>query len=67
EEADFLAKDQEKLEQQYGDQVVKLRTKKLLKGLVTLDSILNPNDQFQKEKANIQFKRRILGPFRLEK
>ncbi|KAH9289296.1 hypothetical protein KI387_033413, partial [Taxus chinensis] len=46
----------EKLEQQYGDQVVQLRTNKLPKGLITLESIFNPNDQFRKEKANIQVK-----------
>ncbi|KAH9308532.1 hypothetical protein KI387_036443, partial [Taxus chinensis] len=41
----------------YGDQVVQLRTNKLPKGLITLESIFNPNDQFRKEKENIQIKR----------
>ncbi|KAH9299884.1 hypothetical protein KI387_044107 [Taxus chinensis] len=57
EEAEFSAKNQEKLEQQYGDQVVQLRTNKLPKGLITLESIFNPNDQLRKEKSNIQVKR----------
>ncbi|KAH9323061.1 hypothetical protein KI387_017700, partial [Taxus chinensis] len=52
--AEFSARNQDKLEQQYGDQVVQLRTNKLPKGLITLESIFNPNDQFWKEKANIQ-------------
>ncbi|KAH9289237.1 hypothetical protein KI387_033354, partial [Taxus chinensis] len=38
-----------------------MRTNKLPKGLVTLESIFNPNDQFRKEKANIQVKREDSG------
>ncbi|KAH9298485.1 hypothetical protein KI387_030167, partial [Taxus chinensis] len=56
EEAEFLVKNQEKLEQHYTDQVVQLRINKLPKGLVTLESIFNPNDQFRKEKDNIHVK-----------
>ncbi|KAH9306613.1 hypothetical protein KI387_011017, partial [Taxus chinensis] len=62
EEAEFLARNQDRLEQQYGDQVVQLRINKLPKGLVTLESIFNPNDQFRKEKANIQVKREDSEP-----
>ncbi|KAH9289573.1 hypothetical protein KI387_033690, partial [Taxus chinensis] len=62
EEVEFLARNQDKLEQQYGDQVVQLRKNKLPKGLVTLDSIFNPNDQFRKEKANIQVRREDSEP-----
>ncbi|KAH9295070.1 hypothetical protein KI387_038658, partial [Taxus chinensis] len=62
EEAEFSARNQDRLEQQYGDQVVQLRTNKLPKGLVTLESIFNPNDQFRKEKANIQVKREDSEP-----
>ncbi|KAH9308722.1 hypothetical protein KI387_036633, partial [Taxus chinensis] len=56
EEAKFLAKNQENLEQQYGDQVVQMRTNKLPKGIITLESIFNLNDEFGKEIENIQVK-----------
>ncbi|KAH9306950.1 hypothetical protein KI387_011354, partial [Taxus chinensis] len=56
EEAEFSAINQNRLEQQYGNQIVQLHTNKLPKGLVTLESIFNPNDQFRKEKANMQIK-----------
>ncbi|KAH9296663.1 hypothetical protein KI387_044243 [Taxus chinensis] len=62
EEAEFSTRNQDRLEQQYGDQVVQLRTNKLPKGLVTLESIFNPNDRFRKEKANIQVKREDSEP-----
>ncbi|KAH9304224.1 hypothetical protein KI387_008628, partial [Taxus chinensis] len=62
EEAEFSARNQDRLEQQYSDKVVHLRTNKLPKGLVTLDSIFNPNDQFRKEKDNIQVKREDSEP-----
>ncbi|KAH9296132.1 hypothetical protein KI387_039720, partial [Taxus chinensis] len=44
EEAEFSTRNQDKLHQQYGDQVVQLRTNKLPKGLITLESIFNLND-----------------------
>ncbi|KAH9317236.1 hypothetical protein KI387_019005, partial [Taxus chinensis] len=62
EEAESSARNQDRLEQQYGNQVVQLRTNKLPKGLVTLESIFNPNDHFRKEKANIQVKREDSEP-----
>ncbi|KAH9319366.1 hypothetical protein KI387_021135, partial [Taxus chinensis] len=62
EESEFSARNQDKLEQQYGDQVVQLRTNKLPKGLITLESIFNLNDQSRKEKENIQVKREDSEP-----
>ncbi|KAH9303668.1 hypothetical protein KI387_008072, partial [Taxus chinensis] len=66
EEDEFSSRNQDRLEQQYGDQVVQLRTNKLPKGLVTLESIFNPNDQFQKEKVNIQVKGEDSEPIFIE-
>ena len=43
-----------------------MRTKKLPKGLITLESIFNPNDQFRKEKANIQVKGEDSEPILVE-
>ncbi|KAH9308530.1 hypothetical protein KI387_036441, partial [Taxus chinensis] len=43
-----------------------LWTNKLPKGLLTLESIFNPNDQFRKEKANIYVKREDSKPILVE-
>lgn len=47
---------QDKFKQQYDDQVVQLKTNKLPKGLVTLESIFNIDDQLTKGKFGLQIK-----------
>ena len=44
EEAEFSQPNQQKLQEQYEDQVIQLKTNKLPKGLVTLESIFNTDD-----------------------
>ena len=53
EEAEFAQPNQQKLQDQYEDQVIRLRINKLPKGLVTLESISNTNDQLKKDKSSI--------------
>lgn len=53
EEDVFSASNQHKLEQQYGDQIIQLKSNKLPKGLITLESIFNADDQARKNKTNL--------------
>ena len=56
EEAEFSQPNQQKLQDQYEDQVIQLKANKLPKGLVPLESIFNIDDQLKKEKSSIQIK-----------
>lgn len=47
---------QAKIKHQYDDQVIQLKTNKLPKGLVTLESIFSSDDQLKKNKVGIQVK-----------
>ena len=44
-EAKFLKRNQSRLGDQYGDQIIHLNSNKLTKGLITLESVFNPDDQ----------------------
>lgn len=53
EEDIFVVPNQNKLKQNYGDQIVKLKSNKLPKGLVSLESIFNSDDHAKKGKTNL--------------
>lgn len=55
-EDQFFVVNQEKLKHQYDDQVIQLKNNKLPKGIVTLESIFNADDQLKKNKVSIQVK-----------
>ena len=44
-EAEFLDRNQLRLQDQYADQIINLYSNKLPKGLITLQSVFNPDDQ----------------------
>ena len=44
-EAKFSDRNQSRLQDQYGDQIIHLSSNKLPKGLITLESVFNPDDQ----------------------
>lgn len=54
EEVEFSHANQEKLQHQYSDQIIQLKNNQIPKGLVTLESIFNIDDEARKPKANIQ-------------
>ncbi|KAH9297015.1 hypothetical protein KI387_028697, partial [Taxus chinensis] len=50
-EADFSSNMQAKLHESYGDQVIQLKTNKLSKGIVILEKIFSPDDEFKGEEV----------------
>ncbi|KAH9311205.1 hypothetical protein KI387_026240 [Taxus chinensis] len=56
EEAEFAAKNQDKLQESYGDQIIQLKRNKLPKVLVTLESIFNLDDQAKRQSSNMVVK-----------
>ena len=44
-EAEFSYRNQSRLHDQYGDQIINVGSNKLPKGLITLESVFNPDDQ----------------------
>ena len=44
-EAQLSNRNQSRLHDQYGDQIINLNSKKLPKSLITLESVFNPNDK----------------------
>lgn len=53
EEDVFASSNQQRYKEQYGDQVLQLKNNKLPKGLVTLESAFNSDDQVKTGKANL--------------
>lgn len=52
-EAEFSERNQSRLEDQYGDQIIHLSSNKLPKGLITLESVFNPDDQARGKGMNL--------------
>ena len=52
-EAEFLDRNQSRLQDQYGDQIINLSSKKMPKGLITLESVFNPHDQARGRVMNL--------------
>lgn len=52
-EDEFAAINQEKIKQQYDDQIIQLKSNKLPKGLVTLESIFSTDNQPKKSKTSM--------------
>ena len=52
-EVEFSVRNQLRLNDQYGDQIINLSSKKLLKGLNTLESFFNPNNQVRERGMNL--------------
>ncbi|KAH9298523.1 hypothetical protein KI387_030205, partial [Taxus chinensis] len=58
--AEFAAKNQDKLQESYGEQIIQLKINKLPKGLVTLESIFNSDDQATIQRPNMVVKEEYL-------
>jgi hypothetical protein len=56
EENVFSISNQDKLKQYYDDQIIQLKSNKLPKGLVTLESIFSRDDELRRNKAGMQVK-----------
>ena len=56
EEDVFFVSNQDKLKHHYDNQIIRLKSNKLPKGLVTLESIFNRDDEFRRNKAGMQVK-----------
>lgn len=67
EEAEFSARNQHKFSEQYENWFLQLKTNKLPKGLVTLESIFNIDDQFRKDKGNMFVKEEHYEPIEIFK
>ena len=52
-EAEFSDRNQSRLQDQYGDQISNLTSNKLPKGLITLESVFNPDDQARDRVMNL--------------
>ena len=52
-EAKFSNKNQSRLQDKYGDQIINLSSNKLPKGLITLESVFNPDDQARGRDMNL--------------
>ena len=52
-EAEFSDRNQSRLQDQYGDQIINLSSIKLPKGLITLESVFNPDDQARGRVMNL--------------
>lgn len=52
-ELEFLDKNQSRLQDQYSDQIIHLSSNKFPKGLITLKSAFNPNDQTRDRGMNL--------------
>ena len=52
-EAEFSDRNQWRLQDQYGDQIINLSSNKLPKDIITLESVFNPNDQARGRVMNL--------------
>lgn len=53
EEDVFSRHNQDRLSQNYGDQVIQLKANKMPRGLVTLETVFNKDDEVKKNKAGL--------------
>jgi hypothetical protein len=56
-EAEFSDRNHSRLRDQYGDQIINLSSNKLPKGLITLESVFNPDDQARGRGMNLAAKK----------
>ena len=52
-EVEFLDRNYSRLKDQYGDKIINLSSNKFPKGLITLESVFNPNDQARDRAMNL--------------
>lgn len=67
EEAEFSTRNQRKFNEQYENHFLQLKTNKLPKGLVTLKSIFNTDNQVRKDKGSMFVKEEYYGPVEIFK
>lgn len=66
EEDVFAASNQDRLKGNYEDQVVQLKSNKFPKGLVTLESIFNTDDQAKKNKTSLLIQQEYYADLEIE-